>query len=84
MSFRWIAIIFGLFGVILILRPTGDGFSPYVLFAVLGMLGFVGRDLGSRAASPNITDENPTIGLFFGLTNESADSPARVWLSGIG
>ena len=55
-AFRWIAIIFGLFGVILILKPTGDGFSPYVLFAVLGMLGFVGRDLGSRAASPRLSD----------------------------
>jgi drug/metabolite transporter (DMT)-like permease len=55
-TFRWIAIFVGLLGVIFILKPTGDGFSPYVLFAVLGMLGFAGRDLGSRAASPRLSD----------------------------
>ena len=53
--FRWIAIFFGLLGVILIIEPASDGFSPYVLFAVLGMLGFAGRDLGSRAASPKLS-----------------------------
>ena len=55
-TFRWIAIFVGLLGVIFILKPTGDGFSSYVLFAVLGMLGFAGRDLGSRAASPRLSD----------------------------
>ena len=50
--FRWIAIFSGLLGVIIIIEPSSDGFSPYVVFAVLGMLGFAGRDLGSRAASP--------------------------------
>ena len=55
-AFRWIAIFLGLLGVIFILKPTGDGLSPYVLFAVLGMLGFAGRDLGSRAASPRLSD----------------------------
>ena len=54
-TFRWIAIFVGLLGVIFILKPTGDGFSPYVLFAVLGMLGFAGRDLGSRAASARLS-----------------------------
>ena len=50
--FRWIAIFSGLLGVVLIIQPASDGFSPYVLFAVVGMLGFAGRDLGTRAASP--------------------------------
>ena len=53
--FRWIAIFSGLLGVIIIIEPASDGFSPYVLFAVLGMLGFAGRDLGSRAASPKLS-----------------------------
>ena len=53
--FRWIAIFSGLLGVILIIEPASDGFSPYVLLAVLGMLGFAGRDLGSRAASPKLS-----------------------------
>ena len=53
--FRWVAIFSGFFGVIIVIEPSSDGFSPYVLFAVLGMLGFAGRDLGSRAASPALS-----------------------------
>ncbi len=53
--FRWIAIFSGLLGVIIIIQPSSDGFSPYIVFAVLGMLGFAGRDLGSRAASPALS-----------------------------
>ena len=87
-AFRWIAIIFGLFGVILILKPTGDGFSPYVLFAVLGMLGFVGRDLGSRAASPSLSDYHLGLygfiavilaGILFSVWSGSAYVSLSVW-----
>ncbi len=87
-AFRWIAIIFGLFGVILILKPTGDGFSPYVLFAVLGMLGFVGRDLGSRAASPRLSDYHLGLygfiavilaGILFSVWSGSAYVSLSVW-----
>ena len=86
--FRWIAIVFGLFGVILILKPTGDGFSPYVLFAVLGMLGFVGRDLGSRAASPRLSDYHLGLygfiavilaGILFSVWSGSAYVSLSVW-----
>jgi len=87
-AFRRIAIIFGLFGVILILKPTGDGFSPYVLFAVLGMLGFVGRDLGSRAASPRLSDYHLGLygfiavilaGILFSVWSGSAYVSLSVW-----
>ncbi|EEE38572.1 possible transporter, RhaT family, DMT superfamily [Rhodobacteraceae bacterium KLH11] len=47
---RWSAILIGLLGVAIIIRPTGDSFSALSLLAVLGMLGFAGRDLASRAA----------------------------------
>ncbi|WP_299984376.1 DMT family transporter [uncultured Ruegeria sp.] len=47
---RWSAIMIGLLGVVIIIRPTGDSFSMLSLLAVLGMLGFAGRDLASRAA----------------------------------
>ncbi|KIC40136.1 membrane protein [Ruegeria sp. ANG-R] len=47
---RWSAILIGLIGVVVIIRPTGDSFSALSLLAVLGMLGFAGRDLASRAA----------------------------------
>lgn len=47
---RWTAIAIGLLGVMIILRPGAEAFSPLSILAVLGMLGFAGRDLASRAA----------------------------------
>lgn len=47
---RWAAILIGLVGVVVILRPGSESFSPLSILAVLGMLGFAGRDLASRAA----------------------------------
>lgn len=47
---RWLAILIGLAGVLVILRPGLAGFSSLSLLAVVGMLGFAGRDLATRAA----------------------------------
>lgn len=47
---RWTAIFLGLAGVVVIIQPGTDGFSMLSFLAVLGMLGFAGRDLASRAA----------------------------------
>ena len=47
---RWSAILIGLIGVGVIIQPTGDSFTALSILAVLGMLGFAGRDLASRAA----------------------------------
>lgn len=52
---RWTAIIVGLIGVLIILRPATEGFSPLSILAVIGMLGFAGRDLASRAAPRSIS-----------------------------
>ncbi|WP_269583317.1 DMT family transporter [Roseibium sp. Sym1] len=52
---RWTAIFTGLFGVLIVLRPTGDSFSMLSLLAVIGMLGFSGRDLASRAAPASLS-----------------------------
>lgn len=49
---RWLAVLIGFIGVLLILRPGVEGFESASLFAVLGTLGFAGRDLATRAASP--------------------------------
>ena len=51
---RWMAILIGLTGVIVIIRPGSDGFSGLSLLAVAGMIGFAGRDLASRAAPPTV------------------------------
>lgn len=47
---RWAAILAGMIGVFIILRPTADGFSALSMLAVIGTIGFAGRDLASRAA----------------------------------
>lgn len=46
---RWIAIIVGFGGVLLIIRPGLDGFNPATLLAVAGMLALATRDLLTRA-----------------------------------
>jgi drug/metabolite transporter (DMT)-like permease len=53
---RWSAIAVGFAGVMVILRPGLDGFSALSLLAVLGMLGFAGRDLATRAAPPALSN----------------------------
>jgi drug/metabolite transporter (DMT)-like permease len=53
----WVAIFVGLAGVLIILRPSADDFSALSLLAVVGTLGFVGRDLFSRTAPSSLTKE---------------------------
>ena len=45
---RWIAICVGFCGVMLIVRPGMEGFTPQTLLAVGGMLGLASRDLITR------------------------------------
>lgn len=47
---RWTAILVGFAGVLVILRPGLDGFDALSLVTVLGLIGFAGRDLATRAA----------------------------------
>ncbi len=51
---RWAAIFVGLIGVIVIIQPGADSFSTLSLLAVVGMFGFAGRDLASRAAPASL------------------------------
>lgn len=53
---RWLAIWIGFFGVLLILRPGLEGFGWPSLFAVLGTIGFAGRDLATRAAPRRLSN----------------------------
>lgn len=46
---RWVAVLLGLAGVAVVLRPTAGDFSVLSLLTVIGMMGFAGRDLASRA-----------------------------------
>lgn len=49
---RWSAISIGFIGVLVIIRPGLQSFESSSLLAVIGMLGFAGRDLATRSASP--------------------------------
>ncbi|MEX6632861.1 DMT family transporter [Hyphococcus lacteus] len=52
---RWTAIFIGLIGVVVIIRPGADSFSFLSILAVIGMIGFAGRDLASRAAPKTLS-----------------------------
>lgn len=52
---RWALIGIGLAGVLIIIRPGLDGFDVLSWLAVIGLLGFAGRDLATRAAAPSLT-----------------------------
>ncbi|MGH1369651.1 MAG: DMT family transporter [Maritimibacter sp.] len=52
---RWIAMAIGFAGVLLILRPAPGLFDPLVILPILGMLGFAGRDLATRASPPHVS-----------------------------
>ncbi|MDP4033130.1 MAG: DMT family transporter [Pseudorhodobacter sp.] len=53
---RWSAIAVGFGGVLIILRPGLEGFTPLSLLAVAGTLGFAGSDLATRAAAPILSN----------------------------
>lgn len=59
---RWLAICIGFVGVLMILRPGTDAFEVTSVLAVLGMLGFAGRDLATRASPPSMS--NVQIGVY--------------------
>lgn len=51
---RWSAILVGLIGVLIILRPGGSSFEPASIWAVTGMFGLALRDLATRMVPKNI------------------------------
>ena len=53
-ALRWAAVLLGFVGVLIIVDPASDSFSFLSILAVLGMLGFAGRDLASRAVPKSL------------------------------
>ncbi|SLN65213.1 Riboflavin transporter [Falsiruegeria litorea R37] len=74
---RWVAIVLGMAGVVVIIQPTGDSFSPLSILAVLGMLGFAGRDLASRAAPATLGTQ--VLGFYGFLSIVVAGFGYRFW-----
>ncbi len=74
---RWIAILVGLAGVVVIVRPGAHSFSLLSILAVLGTLGFAGRDLASRAAP--FTLSTAILGLYGFLSIVAAGILHSTW-----
>lgn len=74
---RWCAVIAGLLGVLIVLRPSASDFSALSMLAVIGVVGFAGRDLASRAAPPSLGTRQ--LGLFGFLTIVLAGVTYAVW-----
>ncbi len=51
---RWAAMAVGFLGVLLIIRPSPSGFEANAIFALLGMIGFAGRDVATRTSPPHV------------------------------
>ncbi len=86
---RWVAIAIGFCGVLLILRPGLSGFEPASIFAVIGTLGFAGRDLATRAAPSSMSNHQLGVygfamlvvagGLVLGWTGGASWPSPQVW-----
>lgn len=74
---RWSAIFMGLLGVLIVLRPGTEAFSPLSILAVIGMLGLAGRDLASRAAPKSLS--TVVLGFYGFLTVIVAGSIFALW-----
>ncbi len=63
---RWAAILVGLAGVLIIIRPGAADFDPAALIAVVAILGLAGRDLATRRV-PTSVDSLQLAGWGFGM-----------------
>ncbi|KZL19605.1 Riboflavin transporter [Pseudovibrio axinellae] len=83
---RWVAIMIGFVGVLMIIQPSSEAFQVTSILAILGMIGFAGRDLATRAAPPALSNMQlgvygfavliPT-GAFYSLWSGGFVSPDR-------
>ena len=51
---RWLAVLVGFIGVLLIIRPGFGGFNPSVLWVLVAVLGVAVRDLVTRVIPPQV------------------------------
>jgi drug/metabolite transporter (DMT)-like permease len=77
---RWIAVLIGFAGVLIILRPGLEGFTPLSVLAILGTIGFAGRDLATRAA-PKVLS-NHQLGIYGFAMMVPAGAGLLMWSGG--
>ena len=51
---RWVAVVCGFAGVLLIVQPAGDAFNSWALLCLLGTLAHAGRDLITRTIDKSV------------------------------
>lgn len=51
---RWAAVCTGLVGMLIVIRPWSEGFTPSVIFAIVGVSALAARDLITRLAPAQI------------------------------
>ena len=51
---RWLAVLIGLIGMLIVIRPFGTGFTGWELFAVIGITALSARDLVTRLAPKHL------------------------------
>lgn len=64
---RWLAILVGFAGVLLIIRPGTEAFAPATILAVLGTMALASRDLTTRALNVPITGSHISLIAFVAL-----------------
>ncbi len=52
---RWLAVVIGMIGVLIVIRPFGETFEPTALFAVMGVIFMSARDLATRKITQGIS-----------------------------
>lgn len=86
---RWSAILIGLSGVLIILRPGLAGFDPNAIWAVIAMLGLASRDLATRACPKSLSSLQlstfgisaliPTGAILLVFTGAPVSAPLQAW-----
>ncbi|MCY0095719.1 DMT family transporter [Hoeflea ulvae] len=74
---RWTAIVMGLAGVVIIIQPGTESFSVLSILAIIGMIGFAGRDLASRMAPASLS--TVLLGLYGFLSVIVAGALFSIW-----
>jgi drug/metabolite transporter (DMT)-like permease len=64
---RWSAIVLGMVGVLVVLRPTSADFNAFALLVFLGVLSQAIRDLATRRVAPGIDTLQLSCGSYLAL-----------------
>jgi len=75
---RWIAILTGFVGVLLVVRPTAEGIHPAALSALAGSVCYAGYNITTRILAP--TDSTGTMMLYSSLIGTVLTSLALPWV----